>query len=506
MRLRRTATALAVSAALLGAGSLPAAAQAGQNARAQAARSHQAAPVAAAPHRAAAPVAAGTVTTPDGRTYLADRHGRALQLHGLNLGKTDTVTEAGIAELATSGFNLVRLNIQWQKVEPRRGHYDTAYLRYLGRVMDWADRYGVLVLVDWHQDVFGPAFGFNGIPAWATRTDGIPYEPLPGDDWFANYFQPAVGAAFRHLYDDADLRAAQAAAYTKVAATLRGHRSLLGYDLFNEPFGPFTGDPTDPATQIENSAAMERGRLAGLYRRLIAAVRTADQDAWLFVEPTVLIGQGVPTQLPGFNDPRHGSDRIGYAPHYYDTAVENGADWDPADGFIEAYEAVIRAYPAAHRMPVLVGEWGPAKATGSGNAELIRRQTASMRGFATGWALWYDCHAAEGGGYCAYDADGRPAPGKEPVFAAYAPAIAGTPGAEFYDPATHTYTLALTTTAVSRRAWTELRLPATAFPHGARVSVTGARGALVHQVAGEARILLPATPPGRHVTLTVTAR
>lgn len=506
MRLRRTATALAVSAALLGAGTLPAAAQAGQNARAQAAPSHQAAPVAAAPHRAAAPVAAGTVTTPDGRTYLADRQGRALQLHGLNLGKTDTVTEAGIAELAASGFNLVRLNIQWQKVEPRRGHYDTAYLRYLGRVMDWADRYGVLVLVDWHQDVFGPAFGFNGIPAWATRTDGIPYEPLPGDDWFANYFQPAVGAAFRHLYDDADLRAAQAAAYTKVAATLRGHRSLLGYDLFNEPFGPFTGDPTDPATQIENSAAMERGRLADLYRRLIAAVRTADQDAWLFVEPTVLIGQGVPTQLPGFSDPRHGSDRIGYAPHYYDTAVENGADWDPADGFIEAYEAVIRAYPAAHRMPVLVGEWGPAKATGSGNAELIRRQTASMRGFATGWALWYDCHAAEGGGYCAYDADGRPAPGKEPVFAAYAPAIAGTPGAESYDPATHTYTLALTTTAVSRRAWTELRLPATAFPHGARVSVTGARGALVHQVTGEARILLPATPPGRHVTLTVTAR
>ncbi|MFD0530145.1 hypothetical protein ACFQ1I_30990 [Kitasatospora arboriphila] len=67
-------------------------------------------------------------------------------------------------------------------------------------------------------------------------------------------------AAFRHLYDDADLRRAQAALYTTVARELRGHPALLGYDLFNEPFGPVDGDPTDPAVLAAAAAELEQGR------------------------------------------------------------------------------------------------------------------------------------------------------------------------------------------------------------------------------------------------------
>ncbi|WKX68940.1 cellulase family glycosylhydrolase [Streptomyces sp. XD-27] len=492
MRPLRVATTLALAVALLHA--VPAA----EPAQALAPTER------AAPSRDWTPPS-GTVTTPDGVTRLADRYGRALRLRGLNLGKTDTVTEEHIAQLARDGFDLLRLNIQWEKVEPRRGRYDTRYLRSLDRVLDWADRHRVLVLVDWHQDVYGPAFGHNGIPAWATRTDGLPFEPNP-DDWFADYFQPAVQAAFTHLYDDADLRAAQTAAYAEVAATLRGHRSLLGYDLFNEPFGPVPGDPTDPDDQADAAAALERGRLAAMYRRLIGAVRAADPDAWLFLEPTVLVGQGVPTSLPGFDDPRRGPDRLGYAPHYYDTAVESGADWDPSSRFIENYEAAIGAYPAAHRLPVLVGEWGPPKATSPGNAELIRRQVASMDGFASGWAMWYDCRAEDGGGYCVRERDGSPAPGKEPAFAPHARAVAGAPGPESYDPATRTYTLTLTADRTTRRAWTLLSLPATAFPDGARVSVTGGGTVVVATRPGEAEVLLPAARPGATVRVTATAR
>ncbi|MER7395348.1 cellulase family glycosylhydrolase [Streptomyces sp. NPDC000151] len=447
----------------------------------------------------------GTVTTPDGRTRLADRQGRVLTLRGLNLGKTDTVTEHRVARLASEGFTLMRLNIQWEKLEPRGGHYDTAYLRHLDQVLGWADRYGVLVLVDWHQDVFGPAFGHNGIPTWATRTDGLPFEPNP-DDWFSDYFQPAVQAAFTHLYDDADLRAAQAAAYARVAATLRGHRSLLGYDLFNEPFGPVPGDPTDPANQLAASVALEQDRLPAMYRRLIRAVRAVDRNAWLFVEPTVLVGQGVPTSLPGFHDPRPGAGRIGYAPHYYDTAVESGKDWDPTGGFIEHYEAAIGTYPAAHRLPVLVGEWGPPRATTPGNAELIRRQLRSMPGFASGWAMWYDCDAPQGGGYCVRGADGRPAPGKEAVFGPYARAVAGVPESESYTPATGEYRLTLTANRTTRRAWTEIALPATAYPHGVRVSVDETPDAVVRIANGIARVRLHSTHPDTTVTLTVTAR
>ncbi|MFJ9459252.1 cellulase family glycosylhydrolase [Kitasatospora sp. NPDC101447] len=484
MRLRRTAVALllAATAALT------------------------AAPAQGAPNPARAAATAhfptGTATSPDGRTALTDARGRRLGLRGFNLDKYAEATEADLRSVAAQGFTLVRLPVSWTRLEPRRRHLDGAELQRLQRLLGWADRLNLLVLVDFHQDVYGPKFGggTNGIPVWATRDDGLPFTPDP-DDWFAGYFQPAVQAAFRHLYDDPDLRAWQADFYTRLARELRGHRSLLGYDLFNEPFGPVDGDPSDPAVLAAASAALEQGRLADMYRRLIAAVRRADTRAWLFVEPTVLVGQGVPTRLPGFTDPRPGSPRLGYAPHFYSTAVENGADWDPSDGFVEQYASAITAYPAAHRLPVLVGEWGPPDSRRPGNRLLVRRQVAAMDGFAEGWTMWYWCRGT--GGYCALDPAGHPAPGDEPAFGPYPAAVAGT--------AVRTDGDTVRWSADGTGHGSELVLPPAAFPHGAGVAVSPADARVeVEQPsdghAGTVRIRLPHTRPGTAVTVTLTAR
>ncbi|MFI2611622.1 glycoside hydrolase family 5 protein [Kitasatospora sp. NPDC018619] len=443
-----------------------------------------------------------TATAADGRTALTDARGRRLRLHGVNLDKYAEATPADLDAVAAQGFTLVRLPVSWARLEPRRGRLDPAELHRLQRLLDRADRLGLLVLVDFHQDVYGPRFvgGTNGVPAWATRDDGLPFTPDPAD-WFAGYFQPAVQAAFRHLYDDPDLRAWQAGFYTRLARELSGHRSLLGYDLFNEPFGPVDGDPSDPAVLAAASAALEQGRLADMYRRLIAAVRRADSRAWLFVEPTVLVGQGVPTRLPGFTDPRPGAARLGYAPHFYDTAVEGGADWDPSDGFVERYTAAVTDYPAAHRLPVLVGEWGPPDSRTPGNGALVRRQVAAMDGFAEGWTLWYWCRG--NGGYCALDRAGRPAPGEEPAFGPYPVAVAGTG-------------VRTTGTTVSWRADgtgldSELLLPPAAFPRGAAVTASpaGARVEVGQPAGGRpgtVRVRLPHARPGTTVTVTLTAR
>ena len=55
--------------------------------------------------------------------------------------------------------------------------------------------------------------------------------------WFLNYLQPAVQAAFEHLYEDADLRQAQIDAWLHVVEHVQDHPALFGYDLMNEPFG-----------------------------------------------------------------------------------------------------------------------------------------------------------------------------------------------------------------------------------------------------------------------------
>ncbi|MCC9306315.1 glycoside hydrolase family 5 protein [Kitasatospora sp. RB6PN24] len=459
MRVRRTATALLLTAAaLLGC-----------------------APLAQAEiPRATADFPTGTATAPDGRVLFTDVRGRTVEPRGFNVDKYDETTEADLRSIAADGFTLIRVAVSWNRLEPAQGRYDGTELAKLRRLLDWADQDGLLAVVDFHQDVYGPVFGGGdrGIPPWATRDDGLPFVPDP-DDWFAGYFQPAVQAAFRHLYDDPDLRRWQADFYTHIARELRGHRSLLGYDLFNEPFGPVLGDPGDPAVLAASSAQLEQGRLALMYQRLIDAIRGVDQHSWLFVEPTVLVGEGIPTQLPGFDDPRPGPARLGYAPHFYDTAVENGADWNPADGFIEAYTAAITDYPRRHRMPLLVGEWGPPSAATPGNAELVRRQIAAMAGFASGWTMWYWCRG--NGGYCALGPDGRPAGGDGPAFGPYAAVLAGLPSTESWT--ADRYTVAFTATG----GWTEL-----VAPPSARLTVTGSDAVEVDRRSpGRLRLRVP---------------
>lgn len=236
-----------------------------------------------------------TVLDADGDTLLADSSGRALQLHGANLGKTDDITEQDVADLGAAGFTLLRLPIQWSHLEPTQGSYDADYLQHVQDVLAWADEHGVLVLVDWHQDVFGPAFGFDGAPEWATRTDGLVFTPVEGN-WFNNYFDPAVKAAFAHLWNDPDLRQAQVDTWTYLADQLAGSPALLGYDLFNEPFW--------------TSGDFESDELPAMYRRLISGIRTVDQRSWLWIEPTVLVGENIPTALPAIHDPRSGPDRL----------------------------------------------------------------------------------------------------------------------------------------------------------------------------------------------------
>jgi endoglycosylceramidase len=435
---------------------------------------------------------AETVTTPDGRTFIADEQGRALQLRGFNAGKwqDDRVTADDVAAMADQGFNFLRLIVQWEYFEPTQGDYDEAYFDYVESVLDAADREGVHVMIDMHQDVYGPAFEHGGIPEWATRTDGLPYEMDPSN-WFNDYFQPAVMRAFTHLYEDADLRAAQEQLWVTLATKLEGHESLLGYDLFNEPFGEFL----EGEDLVTASGRIEATQLSDMYERVIGAIRTVDDDAWLFVEPTVLVGYGVPTQLRSFDDPRDGEPKIGYAPHFYNTGVEEGGDWVGDDGFVENYEAAISAYPTANGMPTIVGEWGVPNSRTPGNAALVAAQVDSMERFASGWAMFYWCRSSWGG-YCALDADGTAAPGNEPAFGPYARAISGTPGAEHFDAATGTYTLSYTAAAGPSEIW----MPSATYATTPKITVVGGKA---HYDAKKQTLRITAKP-GAAVAVTVT--
>ncbi|MEU5439090.1 cellulase family glycosylhydrolase [Streptomyces sp. NPDC020719] len=407
---------------------------------------------------------------------LTDEQGRALTLRGWNVEDKahrgdralSAITERTFRDLRAHGFSFARLLVFWDDLEPVRGRYSQAYLRRIERILDWAHRYDIRVLIDAHQDVFGPAFGHRGIPEWATRTDGLPFTPHPGD-WFSEYYEPAVQWAFTHLYGDADLRRAQEAMWRTLAARFAHHPAVLGYDLINEPMGEFRPGE-DPATAARR---VEAEQVTPMYNRLARAVRSVDRRHWLFVEPTPAVGEGVPTGLGRIKDPK-----VVYAPHFYNTAMESGADYDPSAHWIESYEAAVTAYPKERRIPVVVGEWGPPDSGLPHMGRFYADAMASLSRYTSGWAGYVWCY---GGGYCAADATGALRRNKDLTATPYAPAVAGRVRSQTYDPGTRTYRLVY----VAGRGDTELSVPTDAGEW--RVGVSGGvlvRGLRVRGVLG----------------------
>ncbi|MFJ3901081.1 cellulase family glycosylhydrolase [Streptomyces sp. NPDC090025] len=443
----------------------------------------------------AAPVAPAVPTAPAaqaGIPALTDAHGRALTLRGWNLADKshsgdqalDGITERHFRDMRAKGFNFARLVVFWDDLEPRPGQYSQSYLRKIDRILGWAHQYDVQVVLDAHQDVFGPAFGHRGIPAWATRTDGLPFTPHP-DDWFSEYFEPAVQRAFTHLYQDADLRRAQTRMWRVLAERFRDHPAVLGYDPINEPMGELR-EGEDLAT---GARRIESEQLTPMYNRIADAIRAVDRDGWIFVEPTPIVGEGVPTGLGRIDDPK-----IVYAPHFYNGAMEAGGDYDPAARWIENYEEAVTGYPRQYQVPVVVGEWGPLDNARPNMNRFYREAMASLGRYSAGWAGWEWCY---GGGYCAVDAKGAFRTNKELTAEPYAEAVAGTVRTAAHDSATGGYRLEYD---AARRGpgVTELSLPPGAWQVAAR-----GRAIVLRPAPGRALVL---AAPGARVTVTVTAR
>ncbi|QES10780.1 endoglycoceramidase [Streptomyces venezuelae] len=439
----------------------------------------------------AAPAPAGAQADGDAIPVLTDERGRALTLRGWNVedkanrgaAALSAITERHFRDMRAKGFNFARLLVFWDDLEPRPGEYSKDYLRKIERILDWAEKHDVKVLIDAHQDVFGPAFGHRGVPAWATRTDGLPFTPHP-DDWFSEYFEPAVQRAFTHLYEDEDLRRAQARMWRVLADRFEDHPAVLGYDLINEPMGELREGEDLPTA----ARRIERDQLTPMYNRLADAVRSVDRDGWIFVEPTPIVGEGVPTGLGRIDDPK-----AVYAPHFYNTGMEAGADYDPAARWIETYEQAVTRYPKEYKVPVVVGEWGPLNNSLPNMNRFYREAMASLGRYGSGWAGYVWCY---GGGYCAVDGAGTFRTNKELTAEPYAEAVAGTVRSASYDSGAGVYRLSYDSAGRRGSRVTELSLP----PGTWRVTARG--GALVlRKQAGRAWVL---AAPGARVTVTVT--
>ena len=307
------------------------------------------------------------------------------------------------------GYNLIRLGITWEAVEPERGKYNEEYLDAVKGMLDMCHKYGIYAYIDMHQDLYsgwgdGPG---DGAPAWACHTDGHKYKN-PKFVWAESYFiSKATHRAFDNFWENKyNVQDDYRKMWVHVAEKFDGHPALFGYDLMNEPFmgtdggkifrkviasvistsltdkriskiqlvkDAFTkGDIVHVLDQytgeifhkIVNKTAplvnkFDIGRYMPFLDKTSAAVRKVSKDPIIFMENSYFSNMGIKCAIrPIEIDGKKAENQL-FAPHAYDLMVDTPAYKYANNSRVKSiFDQRKKEQYESLKIPVLVGEWG----------------------------------------------------------------------------------------------------------------------------------------------------
>ena len=310
--------------------------------------------------------------------FLRDAHGRVMMLNGVNAGSKNPpdffpsgLSSDDFARMRAAGFDVVRLLILWEALEPAKGQYDDTYLDRMDQVIGWAANAGLLVILDMHQDVWGRKFGGDGAPVWATIDDGLAFDNQ--GPWWAGYLQPACRRAFASFWADRDgVRQAFIDLWVHVATRYRDDPRILGYECLNEPDGGEFGTADEFA---------KKG-LTPFYDALMPALRAVDSRHLIFFEPESAANPGtVSAVAPAMRDD------VVYMPHYYPPGVEILSRYDGDVDLVKTGLAAHAQTAAGLGVPWLLGEWMSLSGW-EGSEQFAWDVPAAAESQMAGWAYW----------------------------------------------------------------------------------------------------------------------
>lgn len=401
----------------------------------------------------------------DGR-WFTDHTGRVVMLRGFNFvekfppytPEADGFDDDDAALIAANGFNAIRLGVAFEFLMPTPGHIDRSYVASLAKTAKILEKHDIYVLLDFHQDGWGPVTNGNGMPAWATYTDGLPNPPEPFPIYYVT--NPALQRSFDNFWANRKgpkgirLQTYYAQGMAAIAKRFASSANVIGYEAMNEPW---------PGTDWQSCGTgcpdLEAKLLAPFYRRMTKAVGAVDQRHPLFVEPFVLFNFGsTDTSLPGAHTGNVLSTHV-----YAGNAAANAA-------------VMERSVVAADRdsAALLVTEWGATT-----DPAIITETANQFDARLVPWMYWsYN-------GLVVSDSN-------QPLFAPnlnvtvldaltrpYPTLVNGTPTHLGFDTATATFDFAYSTRRpnghrASRHLETEVNIPARNYPTGYAVTVVGA--------------------------------
>jgi endoglycosylceramidase len=205
--------------------------------------------------------------------------------------------------IASWGFNLVRLPIGWNHLEPQPGVYNASYLNLVKDIVKEANSLGIYVVLD-----------MVGAPAW---TGGW----QPDSIWYNSTLIDNVASTWGY-----------------VASSFSNDPGVLGYDIYNEPLAP--PPPNWSEAQVYSA-------IARLDNACVASIRKVDARHIIFYESGHSAASVHPNYWVEPNDPSH---QLVIEVHDYGVASNQAGS-----------AAILSAAVNASRswgVPVIVGEFG----------------------------------------------------------------------------------------------------------------------------------------------------
>ncbi len=349
-----------------------------------------------------------------------DHMGREIIFSGVNLINKSpdvdyfcAITPNDFKNLHRAGFNLIRLGIIWDGLEPQPGQYNEAMFECLDERIQWARENGLYVFLDMHQDLYSVKYS-DGAPEWATITNGKPH--YTGHIWSDSYLiSPAVQTAFDSFWknapgpDGTGIQDHYINLWKYIANRYAKDTAVIGYDLMNEPFpgspanefmpaviGAYAGVLAASGKQVPGGEELvqawsspesradilltlqdtnlykqvifaaramnqqfEQGPLSEMYQKVTRAIRKVDTNHIVFLEHSYFSNPGVPSSiLPMKNANGEMDSKVAYSPHGYDLVVDTDAYTNSSSTRVKFLFDQAEATSRRLHVPMVVGEWG----------------------------------------------------------------------------------------------------------------------------------------------------
>ena len=355
----------------------------------------------------------------DGKRFI-DEHGRHRIFNGVNYTdksglkfcyiNANEYTELSLRKLSECGFNVIRLGVTWEAIEPEPCKYNEEYIDKIVNFMDVCHKYGMYVFIDMHQDLYGPAGGSDGAPEWASLTDGAKLKKNKLV-WATGYFWgKVVHNCFDNFWANKEVNGIGLQTYfinmwKHIAERVKDHPALFGFDLFNEPFPGSDGgkmfrtlimslaktiltdkrcpkmkmlkcllkkdmpgvlepfeDPDLFRKVTRAGLPLEKKFDEGVYsdfiNRLSKGIREITDNGIIIVESCYYTNISIPFSMPAVNYDGKREEKLCYSPHGYDLMVDTPAYDFPSDARVQTIFDEKKNTQEAWNVPVIVGEWG----------------------------------------------------------------------------------------------------------------------------------------------------